>query len=257
MGKRAWLLGSSIAVLAAFIAACSSNSGSPAAPSGAGGSTEAKPGGTSAYQLNLSHIECVEGGQVEIHFVLLHVPDGITPGSLTWSNNNVAQAPVAPTRRTGNVWHYNILVAPGTYNVTSASVLVNGVTVNLHNPGAYAGQYLCGPTTCTGPPQIPSGWAAEGAVTCRVTAVETPSAECGLFGLAPDGRDTGNGTSSQAASKDAVLAVVRDGPCDLPPGAFRYTYFTPVTQGEILNLPGSPISHITYCQCPAPVDVQR
>ena len=249
MLKRGWWFGCAVAVLAAFVAACS-NSGSPAAPAGAGGSTEAKPGGTSAYQLNLSHIECVTGGQVEIHFVLLHVPDGITPGSLSWSNNNVAQTPVAPTKRTGNVWHYNILAAPGTYNVTSASVLVNGVTVNLHNPGAYAGEYLCAPTTCTGPAQIPTGW-VEGEGICRVTAVETPAVECGLFGLAPDGRDAGNGTASQASSKNAVVAVIRNGPCDLA-NASRYTFFTPVTQGEILNF--SAISHITYCQCPATVD---
>ena len=251
MPKRAWWLGTALAVCAAVIVGCSGG-GTPASPSGAGVSTDAKPGGTSAYQLNLSHIECVDTGQVEIHFVLLHVPDGITPGSLNWTNNKVAQTPVAPTRRTGNAWHYNILAAPGSFNVTSASVVVNGVTVNLHNPGEYAGEYLCGPSTCTGPPQLPDGW-AEGTPRCRAD-LGSESAECGLFGLAPDGRDAGNGTSSQAASKNAVVAVVRNGPCDIV-GGFRYTYFTPVTQGETLNF--TAISHITYCQCPGPVDIPR
>ena len=36
------------------------------------------------YQLNLSHIECANE-QVEVHFVLLNVPDGITPGTLTYT----------------------------------------------------------------------------------------------------------------------------------------------------------------------------
>ncbi|MGZ6346017.1 MAG: DUF7507 domain-containing protein, partial [Anaerolineales bacterium] len=92
------------------------------------------------YQLNLSHIQCVNN-QVEIHFVLLNVPDGVTPGTLTYTYGSIS-----PTNHTGNVWHYFDYKPDGYYNVTSASVVVSGTTVNLHNPGAYADTYNCGTT---------------------------------------------------------------------------------------------------------------
>jgi hypothetical protein len=92
------------------------------------------------YRLNLSHILCVNG-QVEIHFVLLNVPDGITPGTLTYTYGSIA-----PGSHTGNVWHYFDYQPSGYYDVTSASVVVDGVTVTLHNPDVYANTYTCGPT---------------------------------------------------------------------------------------------------------------
>ncbi len=93
----------------------------------------------SDYQLNLSHIACVDG-KVEIHFVLLNVPDGITPGTLTYTYGSIS-----PTKNTGNVWHYFDYQSDGFYNVTSASVNVGGTTVNLHNPGTDSGTYDCIP----------------------------------------------------------------------------------------------------------------
>jgi hypothetical protein len=94
------------------------------------------------YQLNLSHIECVEEGEgenlVEVHFVLLNVPDGITPDTLTYTYGTIE-----PGAHTGNVWHYTDYLPDGYYNIASASVEVNGVTVSLHNPGDYAGNYDC------------------------------------------------------------------------------------------------------------------
>ena len=92
-------------------------------------------------QLNLSHIVCLNNGMVEIHFVLLNVPDGVTPGTLTYTYGSIA-----PGAHTGNVWHYTDNKPSGYYNITSASVVVNGTTVYLHNPGAYAGTYSCGAT---------------------------------------------------------------------------------------------------------------
>jgi hypothetical protein len=99
------------------------------------------------YKLNLSHIKCVEGS-VEIHFVLLNVPDGITPGTLTYTYGTIS-----PSKDTGNVWHYTDYKPDGSYNITSASVDVGGTTVNLHNPGEYAGDYWCSPQIygCTDP----------------------------------------------------------------------------------------------------------
>jgi hypothetical protein len=117
------------------------NSTAPSALSGS--SLDAKPGGISAVQLNLSHIECAIGG-VEIHFVLLHVPAGATIGNLSWYNDGVLQpATVAPEKQTGNAHHFTVLVPPGTFDITAARVTVNGTTINLHNPGSYAGVYNC------------------------------------------------------------------------------------------------------------------
>ncbi len=99
---------------------------------------------TPDYKLNLSHIECIEGS-VEIHFVLLNVPDGTTPGTLTYTYGTIS-----PSKDTGNVWHYSDYKPEGYYNVTNASVDVGGTTVNLHNPGDYAGDHFC-----TLPPTIP------------------------------------------------------------------------------------------------------
>jgi hypothetical protein len=92
------------------------------------------------FQLNISHINCVPGSDlVEIHFVLLNVPDGVTPGTLTYTYGTIE-----PGDHTGNVWHYTDYKPSGTYNITSASVVVGPETITLHNPGAYAGSYLCG-----------------------------------------------------------------------------------------------------------------
>lgn len=98
---------------------------------------------TTTLQLNLSHIECAQN-QVEIHFVLLNVPDGVTPGTLTYTYGTIN-----PGAHTGNVWHYTDYKPDGTYNITSATVVVGGVTVQLHNPGAYAGDYNCAPIVPT------------------------------------------------------------------------------------------------------------
>ncbi|KKW26434.1 MAG: hypothetical protein VF00_C0007G0011, partial [candidate division Kazan bacterium GW2011_GWB1_52_7] len=91
------------------------------------------------YQLNLSHIECVDE-QVEVHFVLLNVPDGITPGTLTYTYGTIE-----PGAHTGNVWHYTTYLPDGFYDIESASVVVDGDTVQLHNPHEYAGEYDCAP----------------------------------------------------------------------------------------------------------------
>ncbi|MHB8136527.1 MAG: hypothetical protein ACYDH1_20130, partial [Anaerolineaceae bacterium] len=52
------------------------------------------------YKLNLSHIYCVNK-EVEVHFVLLNVPDSIYPGNVIYSYGEIS-----PTSKSGNVWHY-------------------------------------------------------------------------------------------------------------------------------------------------------
>ncbi len=123
------------------------------------GSTEVKK----SMQLNLSHIKCLPDGSVEIHFVLLNVPDGITPGTLTYTYGTIN-----PGANTGNVWHYTDNLPSGYYNVTSASVSVNGQTVNLHNPGDYEDNYICGEPTVQATPTE--------TLTPTSTPTETPTA---------------------------------------------------------------------------------
>src|SRR4026209_810048 len=67
--------------------ACSQSSNTPGAPSGiAVSSLDAKPTQPAqSPQLNLSHVECVNG-MVEVHFFLLFVPDGVTPGNVVTYN---------------------------------------------------------------------------------------------------------------------------------------------------------------------------
>jgi hypothetical protein len=94
-------------------------------------------------QLRLSHIECV-GSEVEVHFVLLNVPEGVSPGVLTYTYGTIQ-----PGSHTGNVWHYVETLPGGYYNVTEASVWAGDVEVTLQNPGEYTGIYQCDPTGLT------------------------------------------------------------------------------------------------------------
>ena len=116
------------------------------------------------YQLNLSHIECV-GTYVEIHFVLLNTSEGDSISDLTYTYGSIA-----PGKRSGNVVHFTDQVAPGYYNITSASVWVNDTLVELHNPGDYTGEYGC--------QQQPSPTPTDPTVTFTptFTPTETPTA---------------------------------------------------------------------------------
>lgn len=113
-------------------------------------------------QLNLSHIACVEG-QVEIHFVLLNVPDEVTPGTLSYTYGTIL-----PSKQSGNVWHYTDIKPSGYYNITDASVEVGGATVYLHNPGAYSGTYQCSSTSTPAATSTPT-------VTVIPTMTATPT----------------------------------------------------------------------------------
>jgi len=252
---------SSLAILAlasvAVSSACNSAVVAPTSP--ATGSTEIKPGGTAAYQLNLSHIECVEGGKVEVHFVLLHVPNPKVPSQLSWYNNGVLQPLVTTSGKTGNVWHFSVLTNPGAFNVTAASVIVDGVVVSVHNAGAYTGLYNCTPNVCAAL-VTPQGW-GNNQLTCLASPLGSPSAECGLFGLAPDGGDAGSGAQTQTTSKAAILAIVKDGSVGCGPGNQSYTMVSPVAAGQTVFQPGYPngggISHVTFCKCPVPANPLR
>jgi hypothetical protein len=98
------------------------------------------------YQLNLSHIECVNF-QTEVHFVLLNVEDGVTPGTLVYTYTDdagqTASRSVSPQRDTATCDHYDYPFANGFINVTGGIVEVDGFPIVLHNPGEYAQIYNC------------------------------------------------------------------------------------------------------------------
>jgi len=102
--------------------------------------------GCEEMKLNLSHISCASN-KVEIHFVLLNVPSGKTPGALTFKVkvNGGAETTFtipSPTNRTGNVWHYYYYATVnGKYDVTWAQVMVGSTPVSLHNPHDYKDEY--------------------------------------------------------------------------------------------------------------------
>jgi hypothetical protein len=93
-------------------------------------------------QLNLSHISCVSN-KVEIHFVLLNVPSGTTPGTLTFKvkvngGTETTYTIASATKETGNVWHYYYYATVnGKYDITWAHVKVGSNYVDLHNPHDY------------------------------------------------------------------------------------------------------------------------
>ena len=231
------------------------NSVAPLAPSSVSGGTvtvAGRPGGTAAYQLNLSHIECTASGRVEIHFVLLNVPTGTSVGNLTWYNAGSPQSPtVPPGPTTGNVIHFTVLVSSGFYDVTDAWVDVGGTIVHVHNPHEYAGQYNCS-QVCNSF-QLPTQY--QGNLVCLSSPLGSPSAECGLFGLNPLGKDAGNGGAQQTATRSGALAIVKDGTVGCGGGQQAYRFYSNVQTGNILQQPNYPngggISHITYCACPS------
>jgi hypothetical protein len=111
-------------------------------------------------QLNLSSIACLEdlSGRVEVHFVVVNLPDGVTPGALTfygtWPGGTGSATLPAFDAHTGNVYHYSYFGSSGFYEITGATVqLSDGTSLDLHNPGSYTGTYTCqhcwGEASCT------------------------------------------------------------------------------------------------------------
>ena len=193
-----------------------------------------------SMQLNLSHIECQADGSVQAHFVLLFAGKQ-QPGALTGTWNGGSFGPVDPYKNTGNVWHYEVFLPAGFIDIVSANV----GSVNLHNPGEYAGDYLCDggddeelcPIAVSGP-------------QCHAT-LGNPGNECGLLGLTPIGKDDGLNGLEFAASMDAYVAIVKSGRGECAEGESSYNIVLDVSAGDVLSTPfDQDISHVTYCECP-------
>ena len=107
--------------------------------------------------LNLSHIACA-ADKVEVHFVVVNLPDGVTPLALTffgsWPGGTGSGIIPAPTQISGPVYHYSFFGQDGFYEITGASLaLSDGSSLSLHNPGEFTGTYQChcfGMANCDG-----------------------------------------------------------------------------------------------------------
>jgi hypothetical protein len=230
------------------VIACSPSTNAPTSPSAAALSSElaqTSRGPTQAPRLVLSHVECVQG-QVEVHFVLLFVPDGVTPGASVSFSSPAGTAPRG--KNAGNTWHYTANLPSGsTVNITSATVQVGSQTVSLHNPGAYAGTYNCAEVCATAP--------AAQSLVCLNQPLGNEGSECSFFapGSAPLGKDDNLSVSSWNSTRLAAVAIVKDGKAGCSPGQTSYRIYPNVNSGQTLLPPsgGESISHVTYCSCPA------
>jgi hypothetical protein len=220
-------------------------------------------------KLNLSHIQCSEGGGVLAHFVLLFA-GGDVPGKLTGVASSGSFGPTAPEKHSGNVWHYNVTLSSGEIEIQSATVTTAaGVIVALHNPGEYTGNYQCG--ALENPPAEGGGDPPDGGgedppaedESCPVAVAAqdvfcgepfgNPGEECGAFGLLVLGKDDGLSGTSVVARQNADVALVKSGSNGCEDGQTSYRVHVGVQAGDTLSTPfDQSISHVTYCACPEP-----
>jgi hypothetical protein len=202
--------------------------------------------------LNLSHIACTDDGQVLAHFVLLFYGSS-QPPTLSGTYDNDADSstapaafgPVAATKSSGNVWHYNVMLPSGDIDILSATV---GSTT-LHNPGDYAGDYQCGPEV-----PVCSVEVLPNDLLCLDSPLGPPKAECGSLGLLVLGKDDNLTGLTFTSTKDAYVAIVKSGSGvngGCVAGQASYRIYTNVSVGDTLLTPADQnISHVTYCACP-------
>ena len=99
--------------------------------------------------LNLSHIECTKDGKVDVHFVLVHTPEGTTLGDFNFGvwfgqfPTNTAPA----TAITGGTTHFHRIYPSGTtFNLFWAGVLLKGQLIGVGSSiDDYNGTYICEP----------------------------------------------------------------------------------------------------------------
>jgi hypothetical protein len=112
--------------------------------------------------------------------------------------------PIAATKNSGNVWHYNVLLPVGFINILSATTTTSsGASVILHSPEEYGGDYQCGEQTPECAIVVQEG------LVCH-TPYGNEGAECGAFGLLPIGKDDGLTGLTFAATMNAYVAPDED-----------------------------------------------
>jgi len=146
-------------------------------------------------RLNISHVDCADGGLVvEVHFVLVHAPAASDYSAVSYLMDTPC-GPVSGTaafwKKTGSTVHYvdSVSCGDGTYTVNAGSVVIDGVTYELANPGSVY-ELNCGaqgtptitptvsptppPTITPSPTRTPTGTPTE-APTATPTKTPTPS----------------------------------------------------------------------------------
>jgi hypothetical protein len=198
-----------------------------------------------SIKLNLSHVECRDDGTVQAHFVLLFAGKQ-QPEPLTGTWNGGSFGPVAPYKNSGNVWHYEVFLPAGFIDILSASV----GSASLHNPGEYAGNYVCDGSD----EQEELCPIASVGAQCHPT-LGNPGEECAMLGLTPIGKDDGLSGLDFTATMDAYVAIVKSGRGECAQGESSYNVIVDVSVGDVLATPfAQDISHVTYCECPTPAE---
>lgn len=109
-------------------------------------------------QLNISHVSCVDSAtsKVEVHFVNVYTPEGAVIGNVTYEVKVPSGETLIRTapfdKLTGKTAHFvDFLVGygDGTYDILGGSVVINGITVELHNPGPHEVRHCEPPPTPT------------------------------------------------------------------------------------------------------------
>ncbi|MCC7207457.1 MAG: PD40 domain-containing protein, partial [Anaerolineae bacterium] len=191
------------------------------------------------FLLNIAGIECYQN-EVRIHFAVLNVPDGVTPGPLTYTYGTIASG-----TKSGNAWDYYDYKPDGVYNVTSASVDVAGATVTLNNPGEYSGDYRCRPT------ETPTSTATPTATNTPQPALDV-TGECTANGIAT-WRITNNGgamSAPEAYTVNGPSGAVRSENFQLGAGESLVVTVTGVQGILVLEIPTRNISVATQCAEP-------
>jgi hypothetical protein len=196
-----------------------------------------------SYQLNLSHIQCVNN-KVEVHFVLLNVPNGVTPGNavtLTLKINGGSAITVSANRgqNTGNVWHYAYYgTSNGYYDVTGAYVYVGSTKVYLHNPDSYSNQNMsCSAATAT-PTKTATAVTPSATFTPTKTATALPTYTATATATSlPTNTATATATSTSLPTHTPT-ATQTSLPTDVPTSTFT---FTPVPTNTVVPPTETPV----------------
>ena len=148
----------------------------------------------------LSHIECTEDNEVNLHFLVQGTEDDEVPGLMTITYSGSSTATVGPEKESGGVWHYNFYLPSGYFDVTGAQV---SDIYYLHNPSSYTGNYACG----------------DGDDESTPTPTETPNVKLTATGepFTPTKTPTSTPTKTQTPTPTATLGVPTELKPDLEP----------------------------------------
>ena len=118
-------------------------------------------------QLNISHVACVDSAtsKVEVHFVNVHTPEGAVIGNVAYTvivpGGETLNRTASFGKLTGKTAHFDDFLTGygnGIYSILEGSVVINGITVELHNPGPHEVRHCEPPPTPTPTPELRVDW---------------------------------------------------------------------------------------------------